>query len=195
MKIALIDHAKSYQPEHSSPSGPVVYPVVELYKKMSGSDEYRIYIIQRAAENLEIKQDNITRIFIRDQFGENLKWCENPEEINQVAGSLAPDIVHMFNLGLPLHFRWLRNHVPPKTKLVGHHTGEHIWIQMRLFLQQFGLRASDAFVFEDLNDAAPWLTAAVILPNQSVFEIPNGNVSADYKTSALKKIHAQIMDL
>ena len=101
----------------------------------------------------------------------------------------------MFNLGLPLHFRWLRNLLPQKTKIIGHHTGEHIWIQLRLFLQQFGLRTADGFIFENLEDAEPWLKASVILPRQPVFEIPNGQTPAHIIAEKLNECYNHLKNL
>lgn len=167
--------------------------LVEMLTKESSLKNQDIYIIQRATKNYQTKKDKITRFYVKDSFDSNLRWCDNPEDLNQIIGDLKPDVVHMFNLAMPLHFRWLRNHLSNGTKLIGHHTGERIWVQLRLFLQQFGLRAADAFIFDNLDNAQPFLKASVILPHQPIFEISNGKIPLEPAIQALTKCYDLIL--
>jgi hypothetical protein len=176
MKIVIINHFKlNGQINGNQPLPNKIQWLVEILSQESSLKYPDIFIIQRASKNFKVKKDNITRLYVKDSFESSLRWCDNPEDLNQIIGDLKPNIVHMFNLALPLHFRWLRNHLTNGTKIIGHHTGEGIWVQLRLFLQQFGLRAADAFIFDNLDYAQPFLKASVILPNQPIFEIHNGN--------------------
>jgi hypothetical protein len=174
MKIAIINHIKLTSVDYGAESLNLVKQYAPVYTRLSGDHEIHLSIFHRAQESMRFEHDNITVLFQEDDYAERLRWCDNPIQLHRTVASWNPDIVHMYNLGLPLHFRWLRNLLPEKTKLIGHHTGEHIWIQLRLFLQQFGLRTVDGFIFENKDDAEPWLKASVILPRQPVFEIPNG---------------------
>jgi hypothetical protein len=174
MKIIIINHFKfDGQISENQPLPIKIQWLIDILNQKSSMNNPDIYVIQRASKNAQISKDNITTLYVKDSYGPNLRWCDNPEDLNQKIADLKPDIVHMFNLALPLHFRWLKNYLSNGTKLIGHHTGERIWVQLRLFLQQFGLRAADAFIFENIDEAKPFLKASVILPHQPIFEIPN----------------------
>jgi hypothetical protein len=194
MKIVIIDHFKSNgRIDADSPLTIKIQWLVEMLRQDSSTINPDIYIIQRSSKNNQTKKDNITTLYVKDSFESHLRWCDNPEDLNQIIGDLKPDIVHMFNLALPLHFRWLRNHLSNGTKLIGHHTGERIWVQLRLFLQQFGLRAADAFIFDNLDNAQPFLKASVILPHQPIFEIPNGKTPIESAVNKLTDCYDQIL--
>ena len=195
MKIAILDYTKTLTPLDDSTCRNIANAYAPVYAQLPGDTDIRLSIFKRSDENKRMEVGDITIFFHKDDFPEQLRWCDHPFSLHESVAHIKPDIVHMFNLGLPLHFRWLRNLLPEKTKIIGHHTGEHIWIQLRLFLQQFGLRTADGFIFENLEDAEPWLKASVILPRQPVFEIPNGQTPAHIIAKKLNECYNQLQKL
>lgn len=195
MKIAIIDYNLISSSDFEPVSQILLDHYASVYGKLADKTNLQLFVYQRAAESKRIQSNNITLIFEKDDFAEELRWCDNPVQLHQTVADLNPDIVHLYNLGLPLHFRWLRNLLPEKTKIIGHHTGEHIWIQLRLFLQQFGLRTADGFIFENMQDADPWLKASVILPRQPVFEIPNGQTPPELIAGKLNECYDYLLNL
>jgi len=135
----------------------------------------RINLVCRAGLNADYHTKDISIYLRQDEFRPYLSWHQRPDPIFSLLNELKPDIIHAFSLGLPLHFRWLRKMLGPHVCLVAQHTGESHWIQLKLWLQQFGLRTVDGFVFGHIEDAQPWLKAALILPAQRVISLENGN--------------------
>ena len=143
------------------------------------NDELEFSIIERS--NIISKKGNLH--YIKDEFDLKLKWWQNSEVLNNCISKFNPDLVYIFGLNLPLHFRWLKHHISSKTILIGQHCGENIWIQRNLWLQQSALRVVDGFVFESMNVAMPWLKCAAILESQPIFEMENfkNNIVEIYK--------------
>jgi hypothetical protein len=194
MKIVIINYLKENGVvENDSPLVKKVNWLSQLLRTEI-IDNPEIYIIQRSSEDNRNKEDDIIKYFVKDGFGSYLRWCDNPEELHQLIAEINPDVVHMFDLGLPMQFRWLKNHLNNGTKLIGHHMGERIWVQLRLFLQQFGLRAADAFIFDDMEYAKPYLKASVILPHQPVFEIANGKTPQKSSAQKLTDCYSYILN-
>ena len=77
-------------------------------------------------------------------------------------------------MDLPLHFRWIRRVLKENARIIAWHQDETVWYQRRLWLQQFGLRTVDGFLFNDLQEAGEWLKVAAILPRQELIEFPAG---------------------
>ena len=132
----------------------------------------KISIVQRSTFNSSNTIDEIGYHFICDEYKATLRWWQEPEVTFQKLAELHPDVIHVRGLNLPLQFRWLRRIVGESTILVGEHTGEDFWAQRNLWLQQFGLRVVDGFIFGDLKDAQRWIKASVILEKQPIIEIP-----------------------
>ncbi len=193
MKIVIINHKKFDFDKPQQQPQDNVDRIIELHTRQAISGSSSLYVFQRATQNRKIEEKNITIFYIKDNYGESLRWCDNPDDLYQSVSAIRPDIVHMFNLALPLHFRWLRKELLPGVKIIGHHTGEHIWVQLRLFLQQFGLRTADAFFFENIIDAQPWLKAGAILPRQPVFEIPDSQTAIEQQLEKLDEYYRQLL--
>ena len=179
MHVAFVVY--HYKPEFKKPEEIYRYFQHDLLNgidpAMWGID--RLNIVCRAAVNADHRIQNINIYMRRDELPAVLKWHQRPDGIFKLLQTLNPDIIHAFSLGLPLHFRWLRRMFGDDVRLIGHHTGEHRWIQMRLWLQQFGLRVVDGFVFPCRNDAQEWIKAAVILPVQMLVSLDNGHRSVE----------------
>jgi len=145
------------------------YPIIsdsEIYHNLD-NENIKISIVQRNFKNF--LQDNFH--FVKDEFNQELKWWQNSETLNNYLGELNPDLVYIFGLNLPLHYRWLKHYISPNTIIVGQHCGENIWIQRNLWLQQSALRVIDGFAFKSKKEANPWLKCAAILESQPIFEI------------------------
>jgi len=131
-------------------------------------------IVCRAGFNADHQHKNANIYLRQDDLPPVLGWHQRPDLIFDLLHELDSDIIHAFSLGLPLHFRWLRKLLGPDVYLIAHHTGERHWIQMKLWMQQFGLRVVNGFVFHHREDAQPWLKSAIILPAQTVISLENG---------------------
>jgi hypothetical protein len=132
-------------------------------------------LVCRAAITSDHHQNGVNIYLREDDLPPLLRWHQRPEIIFKLLQDLDSDIIHAFSLGLPLHFRWLRKLLGPEVGLVAHHTGERHWIQMRLWMQQFGLRVVNGFVFHHDKDAQDWRKAALVLPAQPVVSLDNGH--------------------
>jgi hypothetical protein len=194
MKIAILNYSMTGIADPKEAGTNLINQYAPVYDLMPDKFCSGLYIFRRAATSEKIRKGKYTVIFHRDSYPEQLRWCNNPVSLHQKVADLDPGLVHLYNLDLPLHFRWLRNQLPENTKIIGHHTGEHIWIQLRLFLQQFGLRTADGFIFEDMTDAAPWLKASIILPRQPVFELPNGESPPEFIAGRLNECYSRLLD-
>lgn len=142
----------------------------EFYTLLKKHGFRSVDIIQRAAFASTQIEDTVTYHFIKDNLPARLRWWQEPESTFEFLGSRLFDILQVDGFDLPLHFRWIRRAVGKATVITGVHTGEKIWPSRNLWLQQFGLRVVDGFIFEELKDAYPWQKASVILRRQPVFE-------------------------
>ncbi len=163
---------------------------INTYSEIAESANFNISLVQRSKKNLANTDGKLKEHYLKDEFGVNLLWWQNPELVNEFVGSLNPDIVHILGLNLPLHFRWIKHYVPENTKLLGEHTGENLWPQNNLWLQQFGLRVVDGFIFSSKKVAEPWIKCAAILKKQPVFD---ATVNSDSYSKNLCKIFLNLM--
>jgi hypothetical protein len=143
----------------------------KLYKELGTAHQTKISVIQRASFNATTTVEEITYYFVSDEFKPSLRWWQEPVPAFQLLSEIQPGVVHVSGLNLPLQFRWIRRLVGDEIILIGEHTGETIWASRNLWLQQFGLRVVDGFIFQDLMDAHPWTKASVILEKQPIVEI------------------------
>jgi len=128
-------------------------------------------VVQRSPFNKKSSVNNIDYYFIPDEFEPILLWWQEPEPVFQLISKIKPDVIVVRGLDLPLQFRWLRRMTGDKIIIIGEHTGETIWANRNLWLQQFGLRVVDGFIFKNLKKSHPWTKASVILEKQSILEI------------------------
>jgi hypothetical protein len=165
---------------------------VQFYLRLQQAGIEKVSIIQRAPFSQKMASDGITYYFINDEYKPRLRWCDKPVKVHTTAAGIEPDLIHVYGLNLPLHFRWLRKTVGKNVFLIGQHTGENIWLQRILWLQQFGLRVVDGFIFENQQQAKPYFKAAVILPRQSLSKIPGINKYAKKSANRLVRIYKEI---
>ena len=166
---------------------------IEFYSHITQSGIDKVTIIQRAPFSNKTVLSNINCYFIKDEFNPEIRWCDKPVKVHTTAAALEPDVVHMYSLDLPIHYRWLRKTVGYRTLILGQHTGEKKWLQRTLWLQQFGLRVVNGFIFEKRRDANPWHKAAVILTKQPVYPIAGINKNSKKAAEQLVKIYHKII--
>jgi len=138
----------------------------EIYTNNFINNTIKTSFIQRSNKNFT----KGNRHYIKDEFNRELRWWQNPEILNDYITKLNPNMIYIYGLDLPLHFRWLKHHVASNTIIIAQYCGEDLWIQKNLWLQQFGLRVVNGFVFASQKDAIPWRKCAAILDSQPVFE-------------------------
>jgi hypothetical protein len=163
------------------------------FSKLSGIHPQSVSIVQRATFNATRIQENIGYYFVNDDFDPRLRWWQKPVPVFKLISKLQPDIIQIHGLDLPLQFRWLRREVGHDIKLVGEHTGEKIWANRKLWLQQFGLRVADGFIFKDKKDAVPWTKASVILNKQPIIEIPTAVEDAESTADSLLMFYNDLL--
>lgn len=142
-----------------------------LFGNLTKDHSATVSVVLRAPHNKSLRIDNIDYTFIKDEFEPVLRWWQEPEQVFQHIHNLNPDFIILKGLNLPLQFRWLRRIVGDKTVIVGEHTGETIWANRNLWLQQFGLRVVDGFIFKKISDSHSWTKASVILETQPITKI------------------------
>lgn len=150
-------------------------------------------IVQRAEFNETYIQDTITYYFVRDGYGATLRWWQEPVSSFEILTKINPDLITIVGLNLPLNFRWLRRMVGEDSKIIGSHTGEEIWAQRNLWLQQFGLRVADGFIFQNKPDTEAWLRAAVILPRQPIYILNSFGLAEQTEAEKLKDIYQELL--
>ena len=184
-----------YNPKTKSPEDYFEYnkDKIEFYSHLKQSGIDKISIIQRAPYSNKTALSDINFYFIKDEFDPELRWCDKPVKVHTTAAALEPDIVHLYSLDLPIHYRWLRKTIGNRVLILGQHTGEIKWLQRTLWLQQFGLRVVDGFIFEKMGNAKPWLKAAVILPKQQVYTVPGISKNSQKAAERLVKIYQKII--
>jgi hypothetical protein len=130
-----------------------------------------ISVVQRSLFKKKSSVNDVDYYFITDEFDPILRWWQEPEQAFQLLFEINPEVIVIRSLDLPLQFRWLRRIIGENVIIIGEHTGEEIWASRNLWLQQFGLRVADGFLFNNLKKSHPWTKASVILEKQPIIEI------------------------
>lgn len=151
-------------------SNPNLHSMHTLLRQQSDFD---INIIQRSAFESTPIVDGVQYFFIVDEFSNKLRWWQEPKSSFEVIKKLKPNITYVTGLNLPLQFRWLRRQIGDDITIIGQHTGERIWANRKIWLQQFGLRVVDGFIFSSETDKNHWTRTSVIIPRQCTYLIPS----------------------
>ena len=159
-----------------------------FYTKLRNAPFSKISHVQRAAQSHSESIERIEYNFIEDEFGKKLRWWQEPAPAFELLALRKPDFILVAGLDLPLNFRWLRRLTGIDIRIIGHHTGETIWPGRNLWLQQFGLRVVDAFLFHDKAACQPWTKSSVILVRQPIYIIPSFESEAHKSADLLSKI-------
>ena len=165
---------------------------LNLYQDIRNTYSIDLSIIQRALFSTSTIVDDISYYFISDEFKSELRWWQEPESTLQAVAKSNPDIIHVIGLDLPLQFRWLRRIIGEKVIIIGEHTGKTFWAQRNLWLQQFGLRVVDGFIFKNISDAQAWIKASVILERQPFITIPSLNKNIKDSAKSLIKFYNEL---
>jgi len=147
-----------------------LYPC-KIYEELVKESTDAISVVQRATFNSSTMVNRITYYFVRDEFESSLRWWQEPVPVFEQLSEIQPDIIQVAGLNSPLQFRWLRRIVGDNVMIIGEHTGETIWASRNLWLQQFGLRVVNGFIFRNIKDAQEWTKSSVILEKQPISEI------------------------
>ena len=158
------------------------------YEQVAVRSENKLLIIGRGDVGDKIQTNNITIILHQDDLPIQLSWWQEPEDLFRHIAEFNPDIIHVMGLDLPLHYRWLRKQVGKAPYILGQYTGEQIWPNIRIWMQQFGLRTANGFLFDDELAADLWLKRAAILPRQDLFKIKNLHRDPEFLAQVYLKI-------
>ena len=149
--------------------------------------------MQRASFKESYSLDNITYHFVCDGYHSSLLWWQEPVSSFELLADIKPDIIEIAGLNLPLNYRWLRRIVGEGIKIIGTHTGEDIWANRKIWLQQFGMRVVNGFIFQRKADAEPWIRTAVILPRQRVFILDTYGEKSQKNEEKLGDLYREIL--
>ncbi len=152
-----------------------------------------ICIVQRASFEETYSRDNITYYFVRDEYQSTLRWWQEPASSFELLADIKPDLIQIAGFNLPLNFRWLRRIIGESIKIIGTHTGEDIWANRNIWLQQFGLRVVDGFIFQKKADTEPWIRTSVILPRQPIFILDAYGGETQKEEEKLRDIYREIL--
>jgi hypothetical protein len=161
----------------------------QTFLKLSMAHTHSISVVQRATFNAKRTLEKVDYYFINDEFDLILRWWQEPVKVFEHISEMQPDIIQVRGLDLPLQFRWLRREVGTKIKIAGEHTGETIWANRNLWLQQFGLRVVDGFIFKNMKDAFAWTKSSVILDKQPITEIKFSTKHPEAAANSLLKFY------
>ncbi len=164
-----------------------------LYTHIKQGGISSISVVQRATFDEKINHKDINYYFVTDEFQPLLRWWQEPVASFEVLAELKPQIIHVYGLDLPLNFRWLRRMVGKDTIIIGQHMGEDIWANRNIWLQQFGLRPVDGFIFHHKEEEHLWIKASVILSKQPIFEIARSPRNVELKANQLKIIYNDLL--
>ena len=164
-----------------------------IYEELARGPGETVSIVQRATYNSINKLEKVAYYFVKDEFDAKLRWWQEPVTVLEHLSGLKPDIIHIHGLNLPLQIRWLRREIGDKIKIVGEHTGETIWAYRNLWLQQFGLRVLDGFLFKNMEDAQYWIKTSVILEKQPVVEIALSTRNPETTAKSLLKFYNKLL--
>lgn len=165
----------------------------KLYEELSNGLRESISVVQRATFDATTTVEEVSYYFVSDEFPPSLRWWQEPVPTFELLSEIQPDIIHMSGLNLPLQFRWLRRMVGDKIKIVGEHTGESIWASRNLWIQQFGFRVVDGFIFKNMKDAQSWTKASVILERQPIAEIALSSKNFEAIANSLLKFYSNLL--
>jgi hypothetical protein len=166
-----------------------------LYTHIKQCTISSICVVQRATFEETITYEGINYYFVTDEYQPLLRWWQEPVSSIELLADLKPQIIHVYGLDLPLNFRWLRRMVGRDTIIIGQHMGEDIWASRNLWLQQFGLRLIDGFIFHHKEEERLWIKASVILSKQPIFEIARSPGNIKRKANQLKTIYNEMLAL
>ncbi len=165
----------------------------KLYEELLNGLPEAISVVQRATFDKTEILEKVSYYFVSDEFAPLLRWWQEPIPMFELLSEIQPDIIQVSGLNLPLQFRWLRRMVGDKIKIVGEHTGESIWASRNLWLQQFGLRVVDGFIFKNMKDAQSWTKASVILEKQIISEISLSAKNPEATAKSLIKFYNELL--
>jgi hypothetical protein len=161
---------------------------IHALQQMAIPVDTEIELVSRAGFDGKDLSGGIQYHFINDYLAPRLRWWEEPEKLFQATALLRPNLVHIIGLEGPLDPRRLRRYLNPECIIVAEHHGEEQWIQRHLWLQQFGLRAADAFVFGDESAISHWKKSALVLERQPVLLL--NPVQPDDHAGLLKEFYS-----
>lgn len=161
-----------------------------LHKQLKQDSDLDITVIQRSAFEGTHVVDGVKYYFIADEFSNTLRWWQEPKSSIAVIKKLNLNILQVAGLNLPLQFRWLRRQIGHNITIIGQHTGETIWANRKIWLQQFGLRVVDSFIFASESDKSPWTRTSVILPRQTIYLIPHLQSNLNKTVHSLLSIYS-----
>lgn len=164
----------------------------KLLQELRTTHLLTINVVQRITFNSTKNVNNISYYFVTDEFAPLLRWWQEPVPVLQLLSKIEPDIIHVSGLNLPLQFRWLRRIIGDGIIIIGEHTGESIWANRNLWLQQFGLRVVDGFIFNNMKDAHPWTKASVILEKQPIAEIATSSKDITETAKLLMNFYTEL---
>jgi glycosyltransferase involved in cell wall biosynthesis len=135
-----------------------------------------VTVVQAAAQDEVLERDGVRYQFVRERHPTVLRrrlgnWARPlTRRVAETARSLAPDVVHMQGLSLPLHTRLLCDTLPNVPVLV-QDRADRAPRGWRSRVWRHGLARVAAVAFTTREQADPFVAAGVLSPDTPVFEV------------------------
>jgi glycosyltransferase involved in cell wall biosynthesis len=151
-----------------------------------------VTVFQRFPRPAVLERTGITYHFITDRYGPALRGWQHPWQLYRQVRRLAtqkqqaavPVVSHFNGLLFPLQVGVLSRLLPPACPVVVQHHAEKPWPARSHFLQRWGLKNADAFLFAARALADIWLEAGLISPNQPLYEVMETSSILTYQDRA-----------
>jgi glycosyltransferase involved in cell wall biosynthesis len=180
----------AYNPALTTPEA-----LLEEYFSLTGWAEgvtaagAEVTVFQRFPRPAVLEQAGVTYHFIADRYGPALRSWQHPWQLYRQVRRLAaqkqqaaiPVVIHFNGLLFPLQVGVLRRLPPPACPLVVQHHAERPWPAYSYFLQRWGLKNANAFLFTARSLADIWLEAGLISPNQPIYEVMETSSILNYE--------------
>jgi glycosyltransferase involved in cell wall biosynthesis len=131
-----------------------------------------VSVVQRFGRDAEIVRKGVTYKFLQDGIRGDPQSKLVTSRVNRAVAGLAPDIVHVNGLNIPVQIWWLRRSVPHTAIVVQDHgggtPGPGGW---RSAMRRITMRSADAFFFTAAAQAEVWRSIGAIRREQPVFEV------------------------
>lgn len=132
----------------------------------------RVSVLQRFTVDGTVVRHGIAYRTVGDRLRPHPALWQLPGRLHRVARSLAPDLIHVNGLLFPLQLRALARAVPGAALVAQHHAESPFggWLG---WLQRWGLRAADGFLFVTEEQARAW--RAILPAGAPRFEVMEGS--------------------
>jgi len=174
MKIVLL----SYYYEGDLKDGEAL---IDRYHTLSGwagglhREGADVTVIHRFHTSQTLEREGVRYQFISDRYGPRLRPWQIPRDVHRQVRAVQPSLIHIHGLFFALQARSLRKTLSETPAIVIQHHAEMPCQGMRGWIQQFGLKNADAFLFASREIGQIWADRGIIAAMEKVFPVMEGS--------------------